>query len=134
VSGHLSTWRKWSFSLVNSEKFLESTKEPWIKIGKDRSVRKFRMVERDQIEEVDPRSLAIRGCIFEFTRLNDMRDSIWCSIGIEAFRDFAESKENNVKSFLTKLLKETRCPNLPAEISMDYPSRLSFLHMSSSKL
>src|SRR5262245_42504159 len=97
VSGHMSTWRKWSFPLANSEEFLESTKEPWIKIGKDRRVRKFRAVEHNQIEEVDPRSLAIRGCILEFTRLNDMRDSLWCSLGIEAFGDFAESKENDVK-------------------------------------
>jgi len=133
VSGHMSTWCKWSFSLVNSEEFLESTKEPWIKIGKHRLVRKFRVVEHDQIEEVDPHSLASRGCILEFTRLNDMRDSFWCSVGIEAFGDFAESKENNVKSFVTKLLNETRSPILPAEISMDYPSWLSFLHMSSSK-
>jgi len=133
VSGYVSTWRKWSFPLVNSEEFLESTKEPWIKIGKDRTVRKFQAIEHDQIEEVHPRSLAIRGCILEFTRLTDMRDSFWCSIGIEAFGDFAESKENNVKSFLAKLIKETRCPILPVEISMDYPSWLSFLHMSSSK-
>jgi hypothetical protein len=54
VSGHMSTWRKWSFPLVNSEELLESTKEPWIKIGKDRRVRKFRAVETTRLKKLIP--------------------------------------------------------------------------------
>jgi hypothetical protein len=133
ISGHISTWRKWSFPLGNSDQFLESAKEPWIKVGKDRLVRKFSVAEHNQIDEIDPRSPAVCGCIFEFARLNVTKDSFWCSIGLEAFGDYPGSKRNTVKSVLSKLLDETGGPVLPVDISMDYPSWLSFLHMSSSK-
>jgi hypothetical protein len=48
VSGRMTTWRKWSFPLGNADEFLESTKEPWIRIGKDRLVRKFKVTEHNQ--------------------------------------------------------------------------------------
>jgi hypothetical protein len=133
VRGRLATWRKWTFPLGNSDEFLDAAKEPWIKIGKDRQVRKFRVLEPNQIDEVDPSAPAIRGCVFELARLNVMKHSSWCSVAIEAFGDGVESKGNIAKSVLLKLLDGTSCPILPAEMSMDYPNWLSFLHMSSSK-
>jgi len=124
VVGRIEEWGKWSFSLKDEASATAATFETdyWIKITKDRLLRKYEVVE-DRTREVKADSLVAEGCNLELTAITVCEEE-WWSVGFEAFGSTGRL-ESNLRLVVQAVLADARFPPMKADASLSYPEWLA---------
>jgi hypothetical protein len=125
VTGRLGLWRKWSFTVVGTER-TEAADDGWVSVEKERRLRKYAINDINGLTAVDPDSFPERGCSVELVELN-VRDVEWWSVGFESFGPDEALLRSTLEMVATTCLESQDHPALHAENSFDYPEWLAAL-------
>jgi hypothetical protein len=123
VVGHVERWRK--LSLDAGDPGLRRSGE-WIKVGKERRLRKLRWLD-GVVDEVAPRDRPAMGCGFELTRLSVGTRTEW-TLGFEAFGATTQLLSILMACARHALAGRPPPAGLCAGTSAGYPAWLQFRH------
>ncbi len=124
--GWQDAWVKWSHEDVDVARrlgTLQGSTEDWLPVAKNRWLRKFRIDDTGQIEEIDADTKVDRGCKAEVAEVN-VRGSYWWTIAFESFGEGSRVADlEQVARHFFKMLPHGLA--LTERDSMAYPEWLS---------
>jgi len=122
VSGLVEGWRKWGFPLAQNEPPLSGPDAAWIAVVKKRQLRRYRVTEDGQVENVAVEAEPAQGCELELSRI-EVAGQSWWSICFEAFGQEA-NREEYLRLTAHHVFGVIEPPLLEIEASFSYPAWL----------
>jgi hypothetical protein len=133
VDGRIEGWRKWSFPLAETQEFPEYANleaQHWIRVRKERRLKKFSITAGGQVEPVPVGSLLSDGCNAELARVSAAGGQ-WWSLAFEAFGHEPDLLETLV-AIAAFALGRGETPAFHSRDSYGYPRLLQIIHERSS--
>ena len=123
-SGLVEAWFKWGFGLDEGSEEVFRVKvflDQWVGVNKERTLRKFQVIEDGRVEETSATDVIQTGCALELAQVHlEGVSDLWWSVGFEAFGETGK-RRNALILVAEDVLSSEGAPVLKVEESFSYP-------------